>query len=288
MGNCSTSVKVGRFSSPINITAQSVDGSTLTLPDKLYFYSATTTGAFYDLSLNKLPYLLVAQNDENGMPQYLTTDGDQTGVTVYFKDSVTSLVSIAIADNYPQWPDTGLANAAAVMSVYKALDEEELLEELEEVEDDTGRIIDRVEIKPSETTLLPNGKQVFKAIGYDTDGKVIETLKFKWHVLIEKSGTIDLNGTNGDSSTSTFVAGKNLGTYYDDVLVATLYNGKIGYTVATVKIADVVDYHGPKRLPVTGMNGLQLILLGLTLAAAVALAWVEPYDKTHFSKENMG
>ncbi|MFA5010264.1 MAG: hypothetical protein WC553_03540 [Patescibacteria group bacterium] len=288
MGNCSTSVKVGRFSSPINITAQSVDGSTLTLPDKLYFYSSTTTGAFYDLNQNKLPYLLVAQNDENGMPQYLTTDGDQTGVTVYFKDSVTGLVSIAIADNYPQWPDTGLANAAAVMSVYKALDEEELLEELEEVEDDTGRIIDRVEIKPSETTLLPNGKQVFKAIGYDTDGKVIETLKFKWHVLIEKSGTIDLNGTNGDSSTSTFVAGKNLGTYYDDVLVATLYNGKIGYTVAIVKIADVVNYHGPKRLPVTGMNGLQLILLGLTLAAAVALAWVEHYDKTHFSKENMG
>jgi hypothetical protein len=132
--------------------------------------------------------------------------------------------------------------------------------------------------------MLPGGKQEFTAVAYDTENKVITGLKFKWFALIAKSGTIEKNG-HGDSSKSTFTASTALGTYYDDVMVATLYNGKIGYATATVKIVDVVNLDGPKHLPVTGMNGLQLVLMALTLAAAVALAWVEHYDKTHFSGE---
>ena len=192
---------------------------------------------------------------------------------------------VTIADQAPLTPDTGFRNVSAVFNVANLLEEEELLEELEEVEDETGRVLAEVTVEPTETTLLPGEKQTFTAKAYDEDGKEIENVIFRWYVLAG-GGTILKTGSKDGSHGSVFTAGQKPGIYYDTILVATLYNGKINYATAGVTVTDIVEYGGPARLPTTGISGLQLILLALTLLAAVALAWVEHYDKTHFREES--
>ena len=283
-----TVINVNKFSAPIRITAKDAEGLPEFLPKgKIYLYSGNNTGAFYDASQRKLPYLIVAQDAVGkGIPQYVVSDGNKSSLTIYYLDSEAGMNIIVASDNLPLFPDIGFNDAIGILNVQDKLKEEELLEELEDVTDDTGRVIDKMVIKPVEAQMLPGKTQLFKATAYDTEGKPIENAKFKWFVLIDKSGKINKNGDDKTTHQSTFTAGEDLGTYYDTVMVATLYNGKIAYATASVAVVDVVDYRGPKRLPVTGMNGLQLLLLGLTLVAAVALAWVEHYDKTHFKKES--
>ena len=64
-----------------------------------------------------------------------------------------------------------------------------------------------------------------------------------------------------------------------------MYNGEIQAAMASVTIADVVNYGGPNELPSTGPNGIQLLFITLTLLSAVALAAVEHYEKTHFYED---
>lgn len=289
----STTLTVGRMSDAITIWATNELGAPVYLPEgKLYLYTDSDAGSFYDGNQEKLPRLQTGGTDGlivqgiGDNPQFIDVGACTSSLILFYASNATGIQQITVADNQPLLPDTGFNDASAVLNIQKALEEEELLTELEEVVDDTGRVIDKMIIKPAETTLLPGKNQLFKATAYDTKGKAIDNAKFKWFVLIDESGSINKNGDDKTTHQSTFTAGDELGTYYDTILVATLYNGKIAYATASVAVVDVVDYRGPKRLPVTGMNGLQLVLLGLTLAAAVALAWVEHYDKTHFKASN--
>ena len=281
-------VGAGQLSQPITVRATDENGSLRSLPEgKLYLYADSTSGAFYDSQYRKLPlisdqgstYDLMVQDVA---PQYVDINGNVALLTLYYLNNQVGIDKITVSDNSPQLPDINLNDASAILNIQEILIDIE--KELEEVDDDTGRIIDKIKVDPTEVTLLPDSQQNFTATAYDTKGKKISGLKFGWFVLVDKSGTIEKKG-HADSHVSTFTASKNLGTYYDTVLVAALYNNKLAYTTASVRIVDVANYRGPKRLPVTGINGLQIILMGLTLAAAVALAWVEHYDKTHFRSE---
>ena len=287
----STTLTVGKMSNAITIWATNEAGTPIYLPEgKLYLYTTSDAGNFYNSDQERLPGLQTDSTEGltiqgiGDEAQFIDIGADTSSLILFYASNATGVQQITVSDNQPQLPDIGFNDASAVLNIQKALEEEELLEELEEVVDDTGRVIDRMVIKPAEVSLLPGKTQLFKATAYDTKGKPIDNAKFKWFVLIDKSGAINKNGDDETTHQSTFAAGEELGTYYDTVLVATLYNGKIAYATASVAVVDVVDYRGPKRLPITGMNGLQLVLLGLTLAAAVALAWVEHYDKTHFQK----
>jgi len=285
-----SSITVGRLSAPITVGATNAKGATRFLPQgRLYLYTDSASGAFYDNNRRKLPLL-----DSTGevtiqgvAPQYVEIGPNIITLTLYYLSDQAGAEKVTVSDNNPQLPDIGLNDAGAILKI-EAIKEEELLKELEDVIDDSGRVIERMTINPNDVTLLPKGNQTFKVVGYDTDNKPIDNLKFKWFVLVIGSGVIERDGHGGNSHTSVFTAGSTLGNYYDTVLAATLYNGKLAYATATVRITDVVNYKGPRKLPTTGMNGLQLILLGLTLVAAVALAWVEHYDKTHFKQQRNG
>lgn len=280
--NMPLTVTAGTFSSQSTITARDEWGRAMNLPSgRLYFFSGNTTGAFYDNQHRKLPYLVTVQALGDNAPQYVDLDGTTSSLNFYYLDSQAGTNQIAIADNNPLWPDTGLNDVSAILTV-QIPPEEDLIKELEDVEDDSGRVIDRIVLTPTQVALLPGKTQAFEATAYDTDNKKIDIAKFGWFVLIEQSGTMERGGDDETTAVSTFTASENLGKYPDTVLVASLYNGQLAYATASVDVVDVVDYRGPKRLPVTGMNGLQLVLMALTLAAAVALAWVEHYDKTHF------
>lgn len=279
----STNIYVGQFSQPIIVSAKKGDQS-LILP-RLYFYTQSSAGTFYDSTLNPLPEWITAQAVGSGAHlQYFDPNPGTLSVTFYYQDAQIGKPLITVADNAPLAPDIGYKNSSAVFNVLKFPEEEELEEELEEVEDDTGRILNEVIIKPSETALLPGGIQTFEAIGYDLEGKEIDELIFRWYA-IGGGGTIQKEGLDSDSHVSVFTAGNELGVFYDTVLVATLYNGTLGFATATVIVVDIADYGGPARLPTTGISSLQIIFLGLTLAAAVALAWVTSYEKTHFKEK---
>ncbi|MEZ4210357.1 MAG: hypothetical protein R3B38_01435, partial [Patescibacteria group bacterium] len=165
----------------------------------------------------------------------------------------------------------------------EVIEEEEIIEELEEVEDETGRILTQLVLEPDYAVVLPGGIKSFKVTAYDQDNAVIENAKFKWYV-VAGGGTIEKNGINGDSQQSIFTAGQDLGLFQDTVLVATIFNGEFGFATADIKVSDIVDMDGPQGLPTTGVNSLQLLFMALTLLAAVGLAWVEHYDKTHLEE----
>lgn len=280
----STITYIGQLSEPIFIRAIA-GGKAADLPDMLYFNTQSAQGTFYDANFNPLPEWVTAQGSGSTQRlQYTSIPFGQRVATFYYLDLMVGSPVATVADNAPLTPDTGFTNASAVMNVLQLIEEKKLEKDLEEVKDDTGRIVDKVVIDPTEAVLLPGGNQTFKAIGYDMEGKEIKELIFRWFV-ISGDGTIGKKGIDGDSHRSTFKAGSQLGVFYDNVLVATLYNGKLGYATATVVVTDVVDHGGPGRLPTTGVSGLQIIFMGLTLMAAVALAWVTSYEKTHFSEE---
>jgi len=274
-----------QFSPPMAVQAQDQTGKFLRLPEILYFYTSSDTGRFYDANHNVLPEWLTIQGFNPTTNLQYSQPGATGSATFYYWDITPGAYLVTIADQAPLTPDTGFRNVSAVFNVANLLEEEELLEELEEVEDETGRVLAEVTVEPTETTLLPGEKQTFTAKAYDEDGKEIENVIFRWYVLAG-GGTILKTGSKDGSHGSVFTAGQKPGIYYDTILVATLYNGKINYATAGVTVTDIVEYGGPARLPTTGISGLQLILLALTLLAAVALAWVEHYDKTHFREES--
>ncbi|MDD5605921.1 MAG: Ig-like domain-containing protein [Patescibacteria group bacterium] len=287
----SRTVTAGILSGPITISAQD-STQYAPLPARLFFHTQSTAGTFFvmqsDGQLAELPeWATIQSNNPTSNLQYYNVEGGlQHFATFYYMDNAAGSPVVTVADNAPLAPDIGYNNVSTVLSVVALTPEElELEEELEEVEDETGRIITSVEIDPTETTLLPNGVQSFSAKGYDQEGQEIEELRFKWYVLAG-GGTVQKNGLGGNSHVSAFVADDTPGIYYDTVMVATLYNGKIDYATASVYIVDIAGVGGPTALPVTGVSGLQLIFMGLTLAAAVALAWVESYEKQHFSQEH--
>jgi uncharacterized repeat protein (TIGR01451 family) len=285
----SHSVNTNELSDPITITARD-NGNPTPLPSRLYFYSTSTTGVFYeDLGSGTIRPLdkwvkILSINSTDNLYVYNIASPIQYTATFFYRDSVAGVPVLTVGDNAPLSPDTGDFNnvSSAITILDVEIVEIELEEDLEEVEDETGRIITTVEVDPTEIYTLPNGVQTFVAKGYDQFGKEIPELKFKWYTLAG-GGNVQKDGLSEDNHKTAFVAGDQPGVYYDTVMAATLYNGEIGYATASVYIVDVTAIGGPTSLPVTGMSGLQLIFIAMTLAAAVALAWVESYEKQHFS-----
>lgn len=282
----SETVIAGQFSSVIKVSATAADGTSLRLPKTLYFHSNTTTGRFYDKSFKELPDYITIQalNPQSNLQYAANLSGSQA--SFYFKDSAPGNALITISDNAPLAPDINLQNANALIQVINPVEPEEIEKELEPVEDETGRVLESVVIDPTKAVLLPGGIKSFAAKALDTDGKEIKNALFKWYV-VAGGGTIEKDGLDEDTHKTTFTAGDELGSFYDTVLVATLYNGKFGYATASVKVADIVDI-GPGNLPTTGVSGIQLIFMAITLAAAVALAWVEHYEKTLAAESGNG
>ena len=278
----SSNIKVGQFSSPITIKATGAEENSLLLPDRLYFYTQSETGAFYDANFRMLPEYVTIQANPTTKLQFINTTGESA--TVYYKDSVAQSSLITVSDNAPLSPDIDFVNADAILNITdEVIEEEEIIEELEEVEDETGRILTQLVLEPDYAVVLPGGIKSFKVTAYDQDNAVIENAKFKWYV-VAGGGTIEKNGINGDSQQSIFTAGQDLGLFQDTVLVATIFNGEFGFATADIKVSDIVDMDGPQGLPTTGVNSLQLLFMALTLLAAVGLAWVEHYDKTHLEE----
>lgn len=276
----STNIAVGKFSKPITIRAEGGEDD-LRLPDRLYFYTESTTGAFYNEDFEKLNQYITIQANPSTNLQFADVSGDEA--VFYYMDPVAQSSLVIVSDNAPLAPDTAMANATAVMTVTNFLEEEEILEELVPIEDETGRELATVEIDPTQAVLLPGGIKSFAARALDAEGKEIENAEFRWYV-IAGGGSIEKEGINDNSHESVFTAGEELGSFYDTIIVATLYNGEFGYATASIRVSDVVEYDGPTGLPTTGVSSLQVIFTILTLTAAVALAWVEHYDKTHFAK----
>ncbi len=280
-----TSVEVNKLSGALMVSAKNGQGATMLLPNTLYFYTESTTGTFYDSSFRPLPKMIrvSAVNDKGNLQFASNLIGE--AATFYYKDIEAQSSMLIISDNSPLIPDTQLNNANFLINIFDPLPKEkEILEELEEVEDETGRELMELVITPDQATLLPGSAKSFTTIGYDQDGQEIENLKVKWYV-VAGGGEIVKDGIEGNNHQSIFTAGNKTGTYYDTVLVGTIYNKKFAFATATIKIADVVTYRGPARLPTTGFSSLQFIFMGLTLCAAVALAWVEHYEKTYFKHD---
>ena len=163
---------------------------------------------------------------------------------------------------------------------------EDECDELKEIKDNTGRMLDRIEIDPNDITVWPGGVKVFTAKGYDTEGKEIKELVFSWYI-VAGGGTIMKRGLITNNHSSRFTAGRTPGVYYDTVMVAAYYNGNIAADTATVRVARIINYGAPGQLPSTGPNGLQMIFIILTLMSAVALAAVEHYEKTYLGKKQL-
>ncbi len=271
------------FSEEFVIVKRDAQGNQISFePDeRIYLATNSPTGKFYRYPIEEalLPSLPSIQAIDSNKIQVLASSGGDAE-SFYFKDSTVGSHKLYAS------PDTTFDDndSFAVLTILSPLiEEEELLEELEEVEDETGRILERVELAPELGTTLPNGLVQFKATAYDAEGEMIENAEFAWFV-VGGGGTIMKTGLPEDSSASLFTAGEELGLFNDTVLVATLYNDKLGTASASVKILDLAALAAPGTLPSTGPNGLQLILIAITLLAAVALAWVEHYEKTVLAK----
>lgn len=274
----SENVTPGKFSSPMTVRATSEDGDQLRLPTSLYFHTQSTTGRFYDSNFKELPdYISIqALNPQSNLQIANNIVGNEA--VFYYKDNISQSSLVTISDNTPIAPDINLQNANALINVISAAVEDELLEDLVPVVDDTGRQLKSVTIDPTKAVLLPGGVKSFSAVALDTAGKPIDNAIFKWYV-VAGGGVIEKDGVENDSHQSVFTAGEELGSFYDTILVATIYNGQFNYATASIRVADLADYMDG-GLPTTGVSGIQLIFMVLTLAAAVALAWVEHYDKT--------
>ena len=284
-------IPAGELSGPIQFEIRNPKGELVTIKRGCQFLLETTslTGEFYDQF--KLPidqYVTLQGNQEIKTYYQLTMNADTTRATFYYQDSDPGVYLIKVNDKslLVAAEASGPANSGAQQIIVAPINDQdlkkELLEELEDVKDE-NRKLDYVTINPTETTVLPSGVRTFKAEGFDTTGKEVKELKFSWYV-ISGGGTILKKGLSKDNHSSVFTAGKIPGIYADTVLVATMYNGEIQAALASVTVADVVNYGGPGELPSTGPNGIQLLFIVLTLLSAVALAGVEHYEKTHFEE----
>jgi hypothetical protein len=268
---------------------------------KLYFSSESPTGTFYTLDRSgrrvTLPY------DNAAAARYLdNTEGLYEEMSIYYTDSTAGVFTLSISDQLPNKPDTGFADAAAVVTVVgtEELVIEQPLLELIPVVDDTGRDVSQITMNPSQLMMLPGANTQITANAVDAEGNPVEGLEYTWYVLagggtILKHGLADLESPEiaiqqlvedgaaveipvaNSSNTTIFTAGEEVGIFPDTIMVATLYNGKVSFATISVAVGDPATIGD--MLPTTGINGLQIILLGLTFLAAVALAWVESYEK---------
>ncbi|OGB74080.1 hypothetical protein A2V68_02530 [candidate division Kazan bacterium RBG_13_50_9] len=290
-------IPVGKLSEPLRFGVYSADGQWVTLKgnDAFLLDSSSPTGQFYNRLGNPISEFATFGSGEGIKQGYLLrVDQDRVEDKFYYKELMTPGYYTINIEDIGQLNISGvnvaaggrtLAEKASQDILIMPLEELEELEEeeLEEVVDETGRELDYIAIDPEDTIVLPGAIQAFTAQGFDTENKEIEELKFSWYV-IRGGGTILKKGSDGNGHTTNFTAGLKPGVYTDTVLVATLYNGKIQAALATVRVADVVDYGGPGRLPSTGPNGIQLLFISLTLLSAVALAAVEHYEKTQLAE----
>ncbi|MFH0905676.1 MAG: Ig-like domain-containing protein [bacterium] len=290
----------GQPTKPLTIAAHTANGGEAALPKYLYLFTQSPTGVFLDGAMQPLPTGVSIQS-ANGprVLQYFKSDNPTKSIQLYYRDSRPGSYIVAVADNPGSATsavriltenDTGYRNAGAVINVLNALRSSDggvsiLAPELPAVMDSTGRALSEIRLAPLIGKMLPNDAQTFYVAGYDERGREIKNLAFKWYATVPEAGVIT-SGVSSDSHRASFTANDQVGTFRDAVTVVALYNGKIKYATADVRISDVVEYTGgPASLPVSGWTGLQWIFMSLTLVAAVLLAWVEHYDKTHFPSE---
>jgi len=279
------SVNQNRFSEQFAIIKRDRSGSRVSFPPQEKIYLATTsgTGHFYRYPVEEalLPGLLQSQQIGENRTQVLSSWGSEEE-SFYYKDSSIGTYKLYASLD----PTINDQDAFAIITVTKfTLEElEEELEELEPVEDESGRTIEKIELTPTFAKTLPEGIIKFQAQAYDTEGEIIENAIFAWFV-VGGGGKALSSGLEEDSSTTLFTAGEELGIFENTLLVATLYNGKVESASASVAVVDLLALAKPGTLPSTGPNGLQLLLITITLLAAVALAWVEHYERTYLREE---
>ncbi|RLC37320.1 hypothetical protein DRH29_02415 [candidate division Kazan bacterium] len=285
------------FSEPLLVKAKDIFGNSTQLPEILYFYSQSKTGKFYDGSLKELPTGVQVQNiGPTNNVQYFKSESPLNSAVFYYRDITPGASIITISDNplsdkktgcVITAPDTGFRNASAVLEVLESIEFHQKqpatarLANIIAINDNSDRVLDHIKILPTSTQMLPNTSKTFYAQGYDTQGRAIENLVFKWYTPSD-GGTISTDS----SDKIVFTANATIGTFYDAVMVVAMYNGEIKYATSDVTITDIVKYEQPTTLPVSGWNGLQIVFMVLTLIAAVLLAWVEHYDKVHFKPKD--
>jgi hypothetical protein len=264
-------------------------------------HTSSTTGRFYTGRRDLITEQYVVNSNLGQQIFYRHYIGVTTMTeTIYYKDPTPGSYNIMIADGNSELGTAGVtaqsigdevAQSAGQNIMILPLDITECdenqdcqLEELVPINDDSGRIIDKIIVTPKDTTLIPGAGRTFNVKGYDKDGKEIDSLVFSWYV-IAGGGTIQKTGLPDNNHSSRFTAGKTPGVYYDTVMAVAYYNGNIVAGTATVRVARVISYGRPGELPSTGPNGIQLLFMILTLISAIALAAVEHYEKTYLAKQ---
>ncbi|MFA6398322.1 MAG: Ig-like domain-containing protein [Patescibacteria group bacterium] len=291
-------IPVSSFSNPIIFGITNRDKQVeLEEGRSFLLHSTSTTGRFYTSDKNLITEEYVANTNQGRQVFYRHYIRTTTMTeTIYYKDSTPGSYSLTIADGNSELGvagvviQAGIAQSTGQSMIVLPLDITDCeegdceLDELIPVDDDSGRVLDKIVITPQDVTLVPGAAKIFSATGYDQDGQEINELVFSWYV-IAGGGTILKAGSIDNNHNSRFIAGKIPGVYYDTVMVAAYYNGNILADNATVRVARVINYGAPGTLPSTGPNGIQLLFMILTLISAVALAAVEHYEKTYLTKK---
>ena len=300
-GSDPQSIPVNYFSNPIMFGVMNQQDNIWLKEGRMFLLSSTSpAGRFFTGDKHLIDDAVTFETNQGPQTYYrYYIQTECLSDTIYYKDTVPGTYTITIADGRElgiatvselqiaaEYSDRVAKSAGQSMHILplKTQEYDELVQELQEVKDNTGRVLARIDINPKDVTVLPGGVKLFTAKGYDTEGKEIDELVFSWYILAG-GGTIMKSGLGDDSHTSRFTAGMLPGVYYDTVMVAAYYNGGIVADTATVRVARVVNYGAPGQLPSTGpVNGIQLIFMILTLLSAVALAAVEHYEKTCLAK----
>ncbi len=293
-------IPVNSFSNPIIFGITNRDQPVeLQAGRSFLLHSISPTGRFYTSDKNPITEEYVANTNQGRQVFYrhyirITTMTE----TIYYKDSTPGSYTLMVADGNSELGiagvviQSGIAQSAGQNILILPLDITDCeegdceLEELTLVEDESGRLLDRIVVTPKDVTLVPGATKTFTATGYDTEGKEITTLVFSWYV-VAGGGTILKAGLPGNNHTSKFTAGRVPGVYYNTVMAVAYYNGNIMADNATVRVARVISYGAPGTLPSTGPNGIQILFMILTLISAIALAAVEHYEKTYLAKKQV-
>lgn len=298
------SIPVGDISNPIIFGVMSQQDNVWLTEGRAFLLSTSSdAGTFYTSDKRPIDKTVTMATNVGVQTYYIHyIPSERLTETIYYQDSLPGTYTLTIADAGELGVNAvgeGDLQAAAVYSdgIAKSAgqninilplatqDLEEIIDELTEIEDETGRKLARVEINPDDITILPGGVRVFNAKAYDTLGNEIKEVEFSWYI-IAGGGTIMRHGLADNNHTSRFTAGDIPGVYNDTVLVATYYNHDIMTDLATVRVARTIAYGYPGGLPSTGLNGIQWIFMILTLLAAVALAAVEHYEKTYLTQSH--
>lgn len=286
-------IPVNDFSNPIIFGVTNPDGEVkLTAGRPFLLSTSSPTGRFYTSDKRIIDEYVIFNTNQGRQVFYRHyIQVDTFTETIYYKDSTPGLYMITIADGDTDFGiagvtiQAGLAKSAGQNIVILPInttdcdDGDCILDELIEINDNTGRKLAKIIVAPADVTVLPNGYKLFTAKGFDIDGNEIDELMFSWYV-IAGGGKITKLGLVDNNHTSRFTAGKIPGVYWDTVMAVAYYNGGILAGNATVRVARVVDYGRSGSLPSTGPNGIQILFMILTLISAIALAAVEHYEKT--------